>query len=139
MKLENFIYSILISGFLIGVITLLIGSLGTTYGVDVNTSQLNSYQKINDTYNQALKGREKVDNTTRDPSIIDKLGNYVGLGIDAAKIFYSSFDNAEALIIDGSDVIPMEGSSDLLQKTLYSLLIVGFIFAIIYVWTKVKA
>lgn len=140
MRLEAIISGLVILSIFIGGFIYIMGDVNTQYGItSYNEDNLSTFQKIDETRNLTYELRDKVQNITTSPSISDKLGAFLGAGIDTAKLALQSYDTTEAMINDASEQIPIEDSSNLIQTGLVILVLIGMIFAILFIILKVRA
>lgn len=137
MKIKGILLGTAFISLFIGVFIILIGAGDKTYGVsDYTQGNLSTFNKINETYDKALASRNEISNSTSNPSITDKIGYFLGAGLDTVELAGSTVDITSSMIEDGSQAIPIEDNG-IVKKTLSAVLMIGFVFAILYAILKV--
>lgn len=137
MKISSMMIGIVIVGLMLVAIGGFIMSANEKYSFEYNNSELESFQKVKEIYNNTKAIQAKL-NKTSNPGIVDKLGGFLGAGIDAGKTAMNSYDLAESLIRDGTNALPMSGEKEQLRLAISTILLILVVFAILLFILKVK-
>jgi len=93
MKATSLIFGVIIASLVMGSFGLFITDLSDNYGKTFNETEIELYNKLNDTQTQAFDIQDKL-NTTTDTSRIDLVGIYISKAVDSLKLTYKSMGSA---------------------------------------------
>jgi len=104
MKATSLIFGIIITSLFMGSFGLMISDVSSNYGVDYNSTQIDLFNKLNETESQAYELQAKLNSTT-DTSVIDVVGGFVTKAVDSLKLTYRSMGSAISMTESATETL----------------------------------
>jgi hypothetical protein len=134
MNYTSLVIGIFIAGLVVGIFGLTIGDTVSSYNTTYDSTKLDSFNRINETRLRVEQAKNSInDSQNEDPSFVDKIGRFIGRGLDTASILYGSFETTEAMIEDGVETLPIETPKEMFTYALLGILMALGIAAFVYV------
>lgn len=131
MKITNFLIGIVLSSFIVVSMTLFMSSVSTTYVVDYNTSDYETYNKLSEINIQAEEVKNKQEEITEKSGALDVLGDYFSKGYQAMKLTSSSIDTIDSMADQAIDTADLGASGENLKITIMTIVIILIILGVI--------
>ena len=127
-KLTNFIISLLVIAAAAALIGGFLSSLSTNYGISDPSSNISSFNKMNELTNTIENISDSTDITEKDPNFTDILGAYFSKGFNSIKIAAKSIDIFFDMSKDAVDKSNMGASGTIILS-----LVVGIVTVLIFI------
>lgn len=129
MKISSLIIGILMASILFVTMGNFIVELSNNYDVQYNNTDLEFFNKINETYDTSQTLQSQTNSTgVSSQSVFDILGNLVNKGLNTLKVTYSSISTADAMLNKATNTI---GLPSYIYRALTTALIIGIFLTVV--------
>ena len=98
MRASSLIFGVIIASLFMGVFGLVISDLTYNYGVEYNDSQIQLYNKLNDSRTQAFALQSKLNDSQQDTGITDVLGGILTKAVESLKLTYTTMGSSVEMV-----------------------------------------
>lgn len=128
MRASYLIIALVLTSLVAGSISIFITDISNNYDVTYNDSDLQLFNKLNDTQAVAQDLHEKINQTETDTGIFDVIGDWVTKAVDSLKLVGNSVSAGNQMI---GSAIEVTGMPSIYSTALKIILLVMFVLGII--------
>lgn len=132
MKLQTMIIGVILGSLFMAMLGLTMGDISNKYGLTYE-NQTAIYDKINDSYAEALDIQQSLNTTTDTSSNLDILGTMLDKGVAAVRITFNSAGNSIAMVSEASDEIGIPYTA---QLAMIAIILVFLLIILIKLFTR---